>query len=82
MPDAKPVQEIWLPVIGRTLAALCLAQIEERAPSRVDSIIKKVRLLEALGLPRQDAAFVAGSNPESVRVMLAQGGRSGKGKRR
>lgn len=82
MADAKPVEEVWLPVIGKTLAFLCLAQAEEKMPSRVDSVLKKVKFLEGLGVPRADAATAVGSSSESVRVMLAKGGRSGKTKKR
>lgn len=73
------VHETWLPVIGRTLAFLCLAQTEQRMPERVDSIIKKVKFLEGLGLPRAAAAEAVGSNAESVRVMIAQEGRKSRG---
>jgi hypothetical protein len=77
---AEDIQETWLLVIGRALAFLCLSQVEVKTPERVDSVVKKVKFLEALGLPRVDAAQAAGSNAESVRVMIARGGRKRRGK--
>lgn len=76
----QDVHETWLPVIGRTLAFLCLCQVEQRTPARVDSVVKKVEFLEGLGLPRADAAQAVGSSAESVRVMIAREGRKGRGK--
>jgi hypothetical protein len=68
----EDVSKTWLPVIGSSLALLCLNQIEAQAPQRVDSLVKKVLFLEGLGVPRAQAAVAVGSNPDSVRVMMAQ----------
>ncbi len=69
MPDEKSVQEIWLPVIGNALAFLCLDRYAEKNPDKTDSVLKKVRFLEGLGVPTKDAAGAAGSTPESVRKL-------------
>jgi hypothetical protein len=74
------IEDIWLPIIGRSLALLCLDHVEGKSPERVDGVIKKVRFLEALGLPRPDAAQIIGSNAESVRVMIAQAEKRHRGK--
>jgi hypothetical protein len=76
------IQETWLPVIGRALALLCLNQAEEKTPERVDGVVKKVRFLEGIGLPRADAAQAVGSTAESVRVMIAKAGRKHRGKKK
>jgi len=78
MADDKSVQEIWLPVIGNTLAFLCLDRFSERHPDKTDSVLKKVRFLEGLGLPELDAASTAGSTPESVRKLKAKESKRGK----
>ena len=69
MADEKSVQEIWLPVIGNALAFLCLDRYAEKHPDKTDSVLKKVRFLEGLGLPTSHAAGAAGSTPESVRKL-------------
>jgi hypothetical protein len=67
--------ETWLPVIGNALAFLCLDKYAEKNPDKVNSVLKKVRFLEGLGVPPKEAAGAAGSTAESVRVMKAQGGK-------
>jgi hypothetical protein len=79
---ADELQEIWLPVIGRALALLCVNQVEEKMPERVDSVVKKVKFLEGIGLPRADAAQAIGSTAESVRVMNGKGGRKSNGEKK
>jgi hypothetical protein len=82
--DEKSVQDIWLPVIGNALAYLCLERFAEKYPAKADSVLKRVRFLEGLGVPEKDAAGTAGSTAESVRVLKASkksGGRRGSGKR-
>jgi len=69
------ILEIWLPVIGKALAYLCLEKYSERNPEKADSVLKKVKFLEGLGMPAKDAAGAAGSTAESVRVMKAKGGK-------
>lgn len=62
--DAGSAEAMWLPVIGRTLAYLCM-QEAERA-KKFDGVIDRVDFLEALGLPPADAASAAGSSKASV----------------
>jgi hypothetical protein len=81
MPDTKGAEEIWLPVIGRALAYLCLKQAEQERPKDFLNVLDKVKFLAELGLPEADAAYGAGSNPKSVQVMRSQQkarGRAGK----
>jgi hypothetical protein len=69
MSEEKSVQEVWLPVIGNALAFLCLDRYAEKNPDKTDSVLKKVKFLEGLGVPTKDAAGAAGSTPESVRKL-------------
>jgi hypothetical protein len=78
MTDNKSVQEAWLPVIGNALAFLCLDKYSTRYPDKTNSVLKKVRFLEGLGLPEKDAAGAAGSTPESVRKLKTTEGKRGK----
>jgi hypothetical protein len=74
--DTKSVQDVWLPVIGNALAYLCLEKFSEKNPAKADTVLKKVKFLEGLGVPQKDAAGAAGSTVESVRVLKAsKGGR-------
>lgn len=77
MADDTSVQEIWLPVIGNALAYLCLETFSEKYPAKADTVLKKVKFLEGLGVPAKDAAGAAGSTVESVRVLKAKGGKRG-----
>lgn len=75
----------WLPVIGRALAYQCLAKAMEREPTKYAEVLPKVKFLQSLGLSRGDAAEVAGSTAESVRVMHHQrkkAKKNGKAKKR
>lgn len=54
----------WLPVIGKTLAYLCMKSAD--ADGRFKSVLDKVDFLEGLGLPTADAAKAAGSTKASV----------------
>ena len=56
----------WLAVIGRTLSYLCLEHAKKEAPDKFDSVQKKVSFLIDMGLPKDAAAYVAGSSPQSV----------------
>lgn len=81
MSEQKTVQDIWLPVIGNALAFLCLDRYSEKNPDKTDSVLKRVKFLEGLGVPAKDAAGAAGSTAESVRVMRAtRGGKRAKRK--
>jgi hypothetical protein len=75
----------WLEVIGRTLSYLCLEHAKKEDPDKFKSVQKKVDFLIDMGLPKDVAAYVAGSNPKSVAVMASQkksGGKSAKKKKR
>jgi hypothetical protein len=75
------VEAVWLPVIGNALAYLCLEKFAEKNPDKADSVLKKVKFLEGLGVPAKDAAHAAGSTPDSVRVLKAKGVKRGSRKR-
>jgi hypothetical protein len=82
MDDNKDADVIWLPVIGRALAFLCLFQAQHTRPEDFSNALDKVKFLTDLGLPQADAAYTAGSNPKSVGVMRARkkGGHRGRKK--
>jgi hypothetical protein len=65
----EDAQSMWLPVIGKALAYLCLSQAMEREQGKYDDVLAKVKFLQGLGLSRDDAAEAAGSSAQSVRVM-------------
>ncbi len=69
MPSDDPDYATWLPVVGRSLAYLCLADAMKHDPDKFKDTLPKVAFLEALGLSHRDASLAAGSTPESVRVM-------------
>jgi hypothetical protein len=68
MADESTEYATWLPVIGRSLAYLCLDIARRRDPDKFKEVLDKVKFLEGLGLPQDDAAEAAGSTAESVRV--------------
>jgi hypothetical protein len=68
MPDKAPDYATWLPVIGRSLAFMCLQVARKNEPTKYKEVLEKVDFLEGLGLPSKDAAEAAGSTAESVRV--------------
>lgn len=68
MAEGSPDYATWLPVIGRSLAYLCLDIARRREPDKFKEVLDKVKFLEGLGLPQADAAEAAGSTAESVRV--------------
>lgn len=74
----------WLAVIGRTLSYLCLEQAKRVTPDKFDTVPKKVDFLVSMGLPKDVAAFVAGSSPKSLSVLegrlKSKGERGGKKK--
>jgi hypothetical protein len=39
----------WLPVIGKSLAYLCLSKAMEREPDKYGEVLEKVKFLEGLG---------------------------------
>jgi hypothetical protein len=64
--------DLWLPVIGKSLAYLCLAKATEHEPEKYKGLLDKVTFLRGLGLPFKDAAEAAGSSADSVSAMLRQ----------
>lgn len=75
MAESNSTLDTWLPVIGNCLAFLCLDKYAEKNPDKADSVLKKVKFLQGLGVPAKEAAGAAGSTAESVRVMKAKGGK-------
>jgi hypothetical protein len=69
---AAKIETDWLAVIGRTLSYLCLEQARKQEPAKFNTIPKKVDFLIDMGLPKDAAAYVAGSNPESVAALERQ----------
>jgi hypothetical protein len=65
-------EDVWLSVIGRSLAYLCLEQARKLEPKKFDTVNKKVDFLKDMGLPKDDAAYVAGSTPASVAELARQ----------
>jgi hypothetical protein len=76
----------WLPVIGKSLAYLCMQTARGTDASKLDSVLKRVAFLEGLGLSRDDAANAAGSSSDSVRVLQRRSGtrkaKNGKAKKK
>jgi hypothetical protein len=68
MADEAKEYTTWLPVIGKSLAYLCLAKAVESDAEKYKSILARAEFLEGLGVPEKDAAFASGSTAESVRV--------------
>lgn len=76
-------EQIWMPVIGRALAYLCLRS--EGSENR--SMQESAKLLEALGLSRAEAAAMLGTTSASITELHRQarqkkGGRGGKAKKK
>lgn len=74
---------IWLSVIGKALAYLCLQEAQRKEPQKFDTVTKRVEFLEGLGLNTDDAAAAAGSSGASVRELrrLARTGGKSHGKK-
>jgi DNA-directed RNA polymerase specialized sigma24 family protein len=67
--ESTNASQAWLPVIGKALAYLCLQEAQRKEPDKFESVLKKVKFLQDLGLSRDEAAKTAGSSPGSVRVL-------------
>jgi hypothetical protein len=70
--EKKDPQVMWLPVIGKALAYLCLNQAVEKEPKKYKGVLKKVKFLQGLGLSRDEAARAVGSSAASVQVRISQ----------
>ena len=64
MANEESAEVIWLPVIGKALAYLCMKAAEKE--EGFDGVLDRVEFLEGLGLPPVDAAVAAGSSKASV----------------
>lgn len=64
MADHDDPQTIWLPVIGKALAYLCMKSAEQEG--KFKTTLDRVEFLERLGLTGADAAEAAGSTKASV----------------
>lgn len=64
MAEKESADGTWLPVIGKTLAYLCLKVAEKE--QGFEGVLDRVDFLEGLGLPPTDAATAAGSSKASV----------------
>lgn len=75
MAEQDDAQATWLPVIGKALTYLCLQEALRKQPEKLNSVLKRVKFLQALGLSCNDAANAAGSSVASVTVLhsLAKG---------
>ena len=64
MADNDDPQSTWLPVIGKSLAYLCMKSAEQAG--KFKTTLDRVAFLEGLGLTGADAAEAAGSTKASV----------------
>lgn len=71
----SPKHQQWVPVIGRSLAYLCLTtgQLKD------GSLGQKAAFLEALGIERKEVAATLGTTPASVTETLSKAKRGKKG---
>jgi hypothetical protein len=76
-----PDYSTWLPVIGKSLAYLCLAKATEGDTAKYRDVLAKVDFLEGLGIPPKEAAVAAGSTAASVAELRRQRRNKGNGKR-
>jgi len=64
--ESGVVEQVWLPVIGRALAHICM----HNAGMEGKTIAEKAKFLQGLGLDVNDAAEMLGTSPASVRELL------------
>jgi hypothetical protein len=69
---ANENDDLWLAVIGKSLAYLCLKQAEKAEPNKLSGILAKVDFLKGLGLSQAAAADAVGSSPASVTELIRQ----------
>jgi hypothetical protein len=65
-------EALWVQVIGKSLAYLCLQQVAHNEPRRVPDLVAKVKFLEGIGIPTADAAHLLGTTANSVKTNLRQ----------
>lgn len=78
---------LWLQVIGKALAYLCVQEVAKNDPARVPDIPAKVEFLEGIGMSTNDAAKLLGTTANSVKTNLRarakrKGGTSGKSRKK
>jgi hypothetical protein len=70
--DQGDATAVWLPVIGKALAYLCLQEAQKKEPTKFDTVPKRVKFLQGLGLSLAQAAEAAGTTAASVRELRRQ----------
>ena len=65
MSSSEDSNAIWLPVIGRALAFLCMQQVAHTE----QTVLERAIFLENLGVPEAEAAVTVGSTLASIREM-------------
>jgi hypothetical protein len=65
-------EALWLSVIGKALAYLCVQHVSQNDPERVGSLLDKVKFLEGIGVPKGDAALILGSSSASVATLQSR----------
>lgn len=65
-------EALWLSVIGKALAYLCVQHVSQNDPGRVGSLLDKVQFLEGIGVPKGDAALILGSTSASVATLQSR----------
>lgn len=68
MADQERVEQVWLPVIGRALAYLCM----RNGDAGGKTIAEKAQFLMGLGLDANDAADMLGTTAASVKELIRQ----------
>jgi hypothetical protein len=61
--------DVWLSVIGKALAYICVNHVTQNDPERVGNLLDKVKFLEGIGVPRGEAALILGSTAASVATL-------------
>lgn len=77
MADQKNSEQVWLPVIGRALAYLCLHNADKGSKTTGEKAV----FLSALGVEIDDCAKMLDTTSASVRELLRQAKNKAKGKR-
>ena len=78
MTDQDTVYQQWLPVIGRSLAFLCV----HAGDLKEESLGERAALLEALGVGRKEVAAMLGTTYASISETLSRVKRTKKGARK
>ena len=69
---AQESEASWIEVIGKALAYLCVQHVAQNEPDRVGDLLGKVKFLEGIGVPKNDAAYLLGSTPASVATLSSR----------